>query len=90
MRPKTGALTKDDFKCIFCFELPTTSDGHRGIVVCPNCRYPAHADEFKNWVRTSHLCSRCDGVIPSSFRRNPKVIPVKEYLRAYKFWKKKF
>ena len=90
MRPKTGALTKDDFKCIFCFELPTTSDGHRGIVLCPNCRYPAHVDEFKNWVRTSHLCSRCDGVIPSSFRRNPKVIPVKEYLQAYKFWKKKF
>ncbi len=90
MRPKTGALTKDDFKCIFCFELPTTSDGHRGIVVCPNCRYPAHVDEFKNWMRTSNLCSRCDGVISSSFRRNPKVIPVKEYLRAYKFWKKKF
>jgi flagellar biosynthesis GTPase FlhF len=90
MRPKTGVLTKDDFKCIFCFELPTTSDGHRGIVVCPNCRYPAHVDEFKNWMRTSNLCSRCDGVIPSSFRRNPKVIPVKEYLRGYKFWKKKF
>ena len=90
MKPKTGKLTKDDFKCIFCFELPTTSDGHRGIVVCPNCRYPAHVDEFKNWMRTSNLCSRCDGVIQSSFRRNPKVIPVKEYLRAYKFWKKKF
>ncbi len=90
MRPKTGKLTKDDFKCIFCFELPSTSDGHRGIVICPNCRYPAHVDEFKNWMRTSNLCSRCDGIIPSSFRRNPKVIPVKEYLRAYKFWKKKF
>ena len=90
MRPKTGILSKDDFKCIFCFELPTTSDGHRGIVLCPNCKYPAHVDEFKNWMRTSNLCSRCDGVIPSSFRRNPKVIPVKEYLAAYKFWKKKF
>ena len=90
MRPKTGMLSKDDFKCIFCFELPTTSDGHRGIILCPHCRYPAHADEFKNWVRTSNLCSRCDGVISSSFRRNPKIIPMKEYLQAYKFWKKKF
>ncbi|WP_371802212.1 hypothetical protein [Candidatus Lokiarchaeum ossiferum] len=90
MKPKTGVLTPDDFKCIFCFELPSTSDGHRGIVLCPNCNYPAHVDEFKNWVRTSSLCSRCDGTIPSSFRRNPKVIPVKDYLRAYKFWKKKF
>ena len=90
MRPKTGMLSKDDFKCIFCFELPTTSDGHRGIVLCPNCRYPAHVDEFKKWVQTSNLCSRCSGVIPSSFRRNPKIIPVKEYLRAYNFWKKKF
>ena len=90
MKPKTGMLTKDDFKCIFCFELPTTSDGHRGIVLCPNCRYPAHVDEFKDWVRNSNLCSRCDGTISSSFRRNPKVISVSEYLRAYKFWKKKF
>ena len=90
MKPKTGKLSKDDFKCIFCFEFPSTSDGHRGIVLCPNCRYPAHVDEFKNWVRNSNLCSRCDGVITSSFRRNPKVIPTSEYLRAYKFWKKKF
>ena len=90
MKPKTGMLSNDDFKCIFCFELPTTSDGHHGIVLCPNCRYPAHVDEFKNWVRTSNLCSRCDGVIPSNFRRNPKIIPINKYLRAYKFWKKRF
>jgi F0F1-type ATP synthase membrane subunit b/b' len=90
MRPKTGMLCQDDFKCIFCFELPSTSDGHHGIILCPNCRYPAHADEFQSWVRTSNLCSRCDGTIPSRFRRHPTIIPVKEYLRAYKFWKKKF
>ena len=90
MRPKTGMLCQDDFKCIFCFELPSTSDKQGGIILCPNCRYPAHADEFQNWVRTSNLCSRCDGDIPRGFRRHPTIIPVKEYLRAYKFWKKKF
>jgi len=90
MKPKTGTLTEDDFKCIFCFELPKASENHRGIVLCPNCRYPAHADEFVNWVRTSKLCSRCDGTLPPIFIRYPKVIPVQTYLKAYEFWKKKF
>ncbi|MHA1674846.1 MAG: hypothetical protein ACTSYI_14620 [Promethearchaeota archaeon] len=90
MKPKTGILTADDFKCIFCFELPSSSDNNGGIILCPNCRYPAHADEFKQWIKSSSLCSRCDGTIPASFRRNPKIISTKHYLQAYKFWKKKF
>lgn len=90
MKPKTGILTEDDFKCIFCFELPNSSDSKKGIVLCPNCNYPAHVDEFKEWVKTSSLCSRCDGEIPASFRRNPRVISTSTYLKAYKYWKKKF
>lgn len=89
MRPKTGVLSKEDFMCIFCFELPSSSD-RDGIVLCPHCRYPAHYREFKEWIRNSKLCSRCDGVLPSSFIRNPKVIPVKTYLKAYKLFKKQF
>lgn len=89
MRPKTGILSKEDFMCIFCFELPNSSD-KGGIVLCPHCRYPAHYHEFKEWVRNSNLCSRCDGVLPSSFIRNPKVIPIKTYLKAYKLFKKQF
>ncbi len=89
MKPKTGILSKEDFMCIFCFELPSTSD-RDGIVLCPNCRYPAHYHEFKEWIRNSKLCSRCDGVIPQSFIRNPEVIPVKTYLKAYKYFKKQF
>jgi hypothetical protein len=89
IRPKTAVLSNEDFMCIFCFELPKSSD-KGGIVLCPHCRYPAHYHEFKDWVRNSKLCSRCDGVLSSSFIRNPKVIPVKKYLKAYKIFKKKF
>jgi len=89
IRPKTATLSKEDFMCIFCFELPKPSD-RQGIVLCPHCRYPAHYHEFKEWVRSSKLCSRCDRVLSSSFIRNPKVIPVKTYLKAYKIFKKKF
>ncbi len=89
LRPKTAVLSKEDFMCIFCFELPSTSD-RDSIVLCPHCHYPAHYKEFKEWVRNSKLCSRCDGVLSSSFIRNPKVIPVKTYLRAYKIFKKRF
>ena len=90
MKPKTAALSKEDFMCIFCFELPRTSDNDHGVVLCPHCRYPAHYKEFKEWVRNSKLCSRCDGILPSSFIRNPKVIPIKTYLKAYKYFKKQF
>jgi hypothetical protein len=89
MRPKTGVLSKEDFMCIFCFEMPDSSD-RDGIVLCPHCRYPAHYREFKEWVRNSKLCSRCDGVLPSNFIQNPKVIPVKTYLKAFKLFKKQF
>lgn len=90
MRPKAGIISSEDFKCIFCFELPKyPQDKYRGIVLCPNCKHPAHADEFKNWARNSPLCSRCDSEISASFRRNPTIIPVKDYLEAAKFWIKK-
>jgi hypothetical protein len=89
MRPKTAVLSKEDFMCIFCFELPNSTD-RDGIVLCPHCQYPAHYNEFKEWVRNSKLCSRCDGVLSSSFIQNPKVIPVKTYLKAYKLFKKQF
>ncbi|MFX1591267.1 MAG: hypothetical protein ACFFCL_01120 [Promethearchaeota archaeon] len=84
-RPKAANLSLEDFKCIFCFKLPEyPRDNGRGIVLCPNCRYPAHADEFKDWLRTSGLCSRCNAPIPLSYRRNPKIIGVKNYVLIYK------
>ncbi len=84
-RPKAGNLSIEDFKCIFCFKLPEfPKDNGRGIILCPNCRYPAHADEFKDWLRTSGLCSRCNAPIPSNYRRNPKIISVKNYIIIFK------
>jgi hypothetical protein len=84
-RPRAANLSIEDFKCIFCFKLPEyPKDNGRGIILCPNCRYPAHADEFKDWLRTSGLCSRCNAPIPLSFRRNPKIIRVKNYIVIYK------
>jgi hypothetical protein len=89
-RPKAGNLSVEDFKCIFCFKLPEfPKDKGRGIILCPNCRYPAHADEFKDWLRSSNLCSRCNAPIPTSFRRNPKVISVKNYVMIYRNFLKK-
>jgi len=88
--PKAGILSLEDFKCIFCFELPSIpADERRGIILCPNCRHPAHADEFKGWAQASPLCSRCDAPIPPSFLRNPKVIPIKTYLEVIKEYKRK-
>ncbi len=81
LKPKASILFKEDFKCIFCFQLPKQEE-KRGIVICPNCRYPAHVDEFKVWVKASTLCSRCDTQISINFIRKPEIIPARVYLKA--------
>lgn len=90
LKPKAGILSLEDFKCIFCFQLPKSpEDNRRGIVLCPNCKHPAHADEFKEWTHDSPLCSRCDASIPPSFRRNPKIITVKQYSEVINEYKRR-
>ncbi|MFW9821443.1 MAG: hypothetical protein ACFFE4_00820 [Candidatus Thorarchaeota archaeon] len=84
-KPKAARLSSEDFKCIFCFKIPKfPEDNGRGIIICPNCRYPAHADEFKDWLQSSNLCSRCNAPIPTNYKRNPKIIPIKNYLVVVK------
>jgi hypothetical protein len=90
MKPKTGMLTLDDFKCIFCFNIPKyPEDKGRKIVLCPKCNYPAHADEFKEWAKDSDLCSRCSAELPSSYKRNPKTVSVKFYTKVIQYYRKK-
>ncbi len=81
LKPNESQITIDDFKCVFCFHLPQVpADERRGIVLCPKCRHPAHADEFRNWMKNSSLCSRCGYPIPEDMRHELEVIPTKEYL----------
>ena len=85
LKPKGTILFKEDFKCIFCFQLPKLpADEKRGIIICPHCRHPAHADEFKSWLKSSTLCSRCDRLISINFIRNIEIIPTNVYIKAMK------
>jgi hypothetical protein len=85
LKPKGTILFKEDFKCIFCFQLPKLpADEKRGIIICPHCRHPAHADEFKSWLKSSTLCSRCDRPISINFIRNIEIIPTNVYIKAMK------
>ncbi len=89
-QPKAGRLSEEDFKCIFCFNLPKLpEDANRGIILCPTCRHPAHADEFRDWLKNSTLCSRCDAEIPARYQRNPNVISTKIYLKVFRMSMKK-
>ena len=90
LTPKGTVLFKEDFKCIFCFQLPTLpADEKRGIVICPHCRHPAHADEFRSWLKSSRLCSRCDRPISINFIQNIEIIPTPVYIKAMKIIMKK-
>ena len=89
-KPKGSFISEEDFKCIFCFKLPKLpEDKNRGVVLCPNCKHPAHADEFKDWMQTSNLCSRCSAPISSSYSRNPKIISVRNYMIIYRYFLKR-
>lgn len=90
LKPKGTILFKEDFKCIFCFQLPKLpADEKRGIIICPHCRHPAHADEFRSWLKNSRLCSRCDRPISINFIRNIEIIPTTVYIKAMKIIMKK-
>ena len=90
LKPKGTILYKEDFKCIFCFQLPTLpADEKRGIIICPHCKHPAHADEFRNWLKNSRLCSRCDRPISINFIQHVEIIPTVVYLKAMKVIMKK-
>lgn len=90
LKPKGTILFREDFKCIFCFQLPKLpADEKRGIIICPHCRHPAHADEFRSWLKSSTLCSRCDRPISINFIRNIEIIPTVVYIKAMKVIMKK-
>jgi hypothetical protein len=40
-------------------------------------------------MRTSNLCSRCSSPIPTNYRRNPKIIDIKDYIIIYRYFLKK-
>ena len=90
LKPKGTILFKEDFKCIFCFQLPKLpEDEKRGIIICPHCRHPAHADEFRTWLKSSRLCSRCDRPFSINFIQNIEIIPTPVYIKAMKIIMKK-
>ena len=65
-----GKVTKDDLKCIICYMDFKKSDT-RKVILCPHCKYPAHADEFFSWFQQSKLCARCNKPISSKYVKSP-------------------
>ncbi|MCG3220833.1 MAG: hypothetical protein H7641_05575, partial [Candidatus Heimdallarchaeota archaeon] len=65
-----GKATKDDLKCIICY-LDFKKSESRKIILCPHCKYPAHADEFFNWFQQSKLCARCNKPISARYVKSP-------------------
>lgn len=71
IRPK-GKLTKDDLKCIICYQDFKKNDKRR-VILCPHCKYPAHEDELNMWFANSHLCPRCNTKISITYIKKPKL-----------------
>ncbi|OLS27112.1 MAG: hypothetical protein HeimC3_05790 [Candidatus Heimdallarchaeota archaeon LC_3] len=56
--PKAKNLSQDDFRCIFCYELPV--ENNKYVIICSNCHKPSHEDEYLQWKANSDICSYCN------------------------------
>ncbi len=65
-----GKATKEDLKCIICYMAFKKSES-RKVILCPHCKYPAHADEFFSWFQQSKLCARCNKPISTKYVKSP-------------------
>jgi hypothetical protein len=65
-----GKASKDDLKCIICY-MDFKKSETRKVILCPHCKYPAHADEFFSWFQQSKLCARCNKLISSKYVKSP-------------------
>jgi hypothetical protein len=75
-----GTPKKEEMKCIICY-MDFDKKDKRRIILCPNCRYPAHEDEFISWFKTSRLCARCNQTISTRYVNNPKYrLSIKVYI----------
>ncbi|PWI47043.1 hypothetical protein CEE45_13800 [Candidatus Heimdallarchaeota archaeon B3_Heim] len=85
LTPAGQNISKDDFRCIYCYEFPTESD--KQVVICPRCKHPSHADEFQKWLLVSNICSRCNKPI-----NNVKMIRISgpSYQKIIQMFQKKY
>ncbi|MFV2016564.1 MAG: hypothetical protein ACC656_14130, partial [Candidatus Heimdallarchaeota archaeon] len=75
----TGRVDKKDLSCMFCYEEIKNSDN--SVILCPHCKFPAHADEYTSWIQVSNLCARCSKSIAKSELTKPKyIVSAKEYV----------
>ncbi|MHA1954737.1 MAG: hypothetical protein ACW96U_12405 [Candidatus Heimdallarchaeaceae archaeon] len=65
-----GKANKDDLKCIICY-MDFKKSESRKVILCPHCKYPAHADEFFSWFQQSKLCARCNKPISTKYVKSP-------------------
>ncbi|MFV2014617.1 MAG: hypothetical protein ACC656_04275, partial [Candidatus Heimdallarchaeota archaeon] len=74
--PISQNFKKDDFRCIFCYDLPIKKNDK--VVICPNCKKPAHDNEYHQWYSSSPICSYCNKNVGS---RKPRQISGENYLK---------
>jgi hypothetical protein len=58
LTPVGQHLSRDDFRCIFCYEYPVEKE--KKVVICPHCGHPAHDNELQKWLTVADICSRCN------------------------------
>lgn len=75
----SGRVNKSDLSCMICYEEIKAND--KNLILCPHCKYPAHADEYTSWIQVSNLCARCSKPISKSEQTKPKyMVSAKDYV----------
>lgn len=77
LRPVGQNLSKDDFRCIFCYDFPV--DAQKQTIICPHCHKASHEDEFRKWSIQSNYCSYCNKSLENI---SPVRIPGHQYSKV--------
>lgn len=57
MLPSSNVIA-EDLKCMVCYS-DFDKKGFMNVILCPQCKFPAHEEELTQWLFTSPQCPRC-------------------------------
>ena len=63
-----GSVKKEDLKCMVCYQ-EFAKDPKSIVILCPECKYPAHELELHQWLNQSSKCPRCAKNIKSNLHK---------------------
>ena len=58
------------------------SSSNDNVIVCPNCKFPAHERELRAWLNQAERCPRCNKeIISMGALKSSSIMSVNQYVK---------